>query len=443
MSAFTREYQLPLEQFRQEIVKLDPWFFWGFSSDKVKQSGSQCNIPLFKYAWQGIKAAGRADYEDALASAESRFFDVAGFHPAPKYSTKKLRYQPYSNYVLQQWGYVGADGKWMPYDLEEKKVQQVGIHKLELITANVAITRSDTTGDGLNDKFTLSATLPAGVSNPGQIVVVFSEGDRFGDTSISADTLYRWQVRPANVSISGTTATITGGGWLVAKPALYESLTGVAVKSDSSLDPENAAAFVGTLDVYRYYIDPTGITTDDSQGVVFWNTLPVPNFNGFWGGIVCDPTNNSLDPAAVAMALARLNVKNVEMGIVSGAEAAYNADTGIWSEVYNHRPPDHILIRFQAGYPLKNNKMDDKIAIGLARLAAAEAIALHCACEQSKASFAHWQFDVSRTEGGVETFGAVTSEDLQNPFGPRRGHIDCWKQIKQYRVLGGFSPIAA
>jgi hypothetical protein len=53
--------------------------------------------------------------------------------------------------------------------------------------------------------------------------------------------------------------------------------------------------------------------------------------------------------------------------------------------------------------------------------------------------FHYYQQDMARTDSGNETFSAISSSDLTNPFGTRRGHVMAWRRVKQYFHTTGFT----
>lgn len=61
-----------------------------------------------------------------------------------------------------------------------------------------------------------------------------------------------------------------------------------------------------------------------------------------------------------------------------------------------------------------------------------------CACAETNKRIEHWQLDLARSSGnGGEQYAYIASEDLSNPFGTRRGHIEAWKRVKELRNQSG------
>jgi hypothetical protein len=71
----------------------------------------------------------------------------------------------------------------------------------------------------------------------------------------------------------------------------------------------------------------------------------------------------------------------------------------------------------------------------VARFAAAEMNRPICGCQEANRELYNWQYDLSRAGGRAEEQYKVSDEELNNPFGHRRGHVYAWERIKE----SGFS----
>jgi hypothetical protein len=155
-------------------------------------------------------------------------------------------------------------------------------------------------------------------------------------------------------------------------------------------------------------------------------------------------SDSPYDPAAVALAVGRVGVRDARLGIVLPAESSYDTTTGIWSSLdwTVCRVPDRVFVRSYAGYPLDSSgQMDQKWRVVVARLAAAELAQPICGCADANRALAYWQFDLARTSGANdEAYGAVSTEDLDNPLGTRRGAVYAWHQVKHLRHMRGIVP---
>src|SRR6185503_15252234 len=159
------------------------------------------------------------------------------------------------------------------------------------------------------------------------------------------------------------------------KPLLYET--------GAPLDPATAANFAGTVDIYRRYTDPDGITTDTSQAVLIWETTPCGG--GWWCG--CDNgatfTTNSSDPAAVAYAIARAGIRDSINGEIAPGPAAYNSTAGVFAATSfaTGFEPDRVILRYRAGVPLEAGQMARRWQVIVARMAMAEMPERLAACD--------------------------------------------------------------
>jgi hypothetical protein len=127
---------------------------------------------------------------------------------------------------------------------------------------------------------------------------------------------------------------------------------------------------------------------------------------------------------------------------VSLGVASYNTTTGIWTEssIPPCNPPDRAVIRTLAGYPLAaNGQMDPFWQTVIARFAAAELARPICGCDDANRELYRWQFDLARTSGaGDEAYGAISQDDLNNPYGTRRGHVFAWRAVQSRQPWRGF-----
>lgn len=422
---------LSLDEFFR-FLSYNPWHAWQVTANVgLAAISSACNSVIFSHGWDNADAVGRDDIQEAIIRAEQIFFDHARFWPAPKYVVNpNLQWPRYPDVRLDNWGYAGSDGRWITVNVGESYIQKIGVETRTLIEADRPLTYSDRDNDTLFETFTF--TVATTVTDPSELAVYFSSTERWDNPDVGEE----YRVRPLHVSITGGVATITGKRWLVVKPVLYEG-----VSPEDGIDALDNANFATTLDVYRLYIDPTGITVDTAQAELFWNTLPWPFY-----ACACDNPTNQYDPAAVASATARASIVDSVLGEVGIGKAVYNATTGLWCSPIcgSCRPPDRATIRYQAGYPLDAAyRMDDRVKRTIAKLAAAELPKRLCTCDVANRSWYHWQFDLARTEGGGdESYGAISPEDLNNPLGSKRGQVMAWKEIVNgARVLTGFSTV--
>lgn len=418
---------LPLESFRR-IIRMHPYHFWQLADDELVPIESSCDDLLFEEDWQNADAISRASIREAIHRAERKLADYLGYDVAPRYRVDTV---PWPRLVggADQWrGYpINSSDRYVGLRLPYGQVQKVGVRTRTLLgTPNVTIANRN----GLPYSFTL--TLATTVTDPDELAVYFASADRW-DAGSPLDV---WEVAPVDVSISGGTATIRGNVWQIVKPTLYAD----AVTSET-LDPTDTSIYAATLAVYRDYIDPSGQTVDTSQATLIWETNPYP----LWAAGCCGPSvypQGSADPAAVGKAVARAGIRDAALGLVTPAQAVYDATAGQWCAVdwSTCFEPDRVEVRYLAGLPRAGGQMQRYWQETVSYMALAELEGPICACEGVRKRLHHWQFDLARSSGADdEAYGAISQEDLSNPFGTRRGHVEAWKRVSSLRTLIGFA----
>lgn len=433
---------LPLEDWRR-IIGLHPYWFWNLTTSGVEprypnnDASSICERYIKKYSWQGAEYLGRDEVESAIETAERKLRDYLGYAIAPEYREETVLWPRYYDPTLTRWANWDTSGRFISVALPfgSGRVQALGTELLTLVgtvtTAGATLVFSDANGDGLNDTFT--ATIATTETDPDKIAVYLAAADRLDNEAISE----KWRIRPVKVQISAGTATIKGAYWLLAKPILYEGIL------TQPLDPQTVSNFVSSLLVYVRSTEPDGTTTDTAQGTVIWETRPC---HGWFCCCACcsedpgySPADSSLDPSAIGIAIARVGLRDPVMGRVTVGEAVLNATTGIWSAMNWSacHEPDRVTVRYLAGHPLENGQVAQKYQVMVARLAAAEMTKPICGCDSANKLIHHWSFDLARTAGNNDERFAISANDLDNPFGTRRGQVAAWREVRNLRLTPG------
>jgi hypothetical protein len=422
---------LPLEYWRQ-ILQFPPWYFWGLGDSTLLKPYEGCSPLTRQYAWQNSDAASRSEIAQAIETAEQRLFDELDFWPAPTYIRETVRY-PWQG---QSWG------RWASVQLSAQHIQAIGVEARTLIAAATPVTYTDSDSDGYMDTFSIGPVATT-VTDPNEIALYFTAADRFDGPDFTTDVDERWRIAPVRVALSGGSVTVKGPAWLLVKPITYEGVTNIGTNGLAPATASIPTHFATTLDLYRRYPDATGTTAATAAGAITWETRPC---HGAW--CCCDGCNQTTtqgsvrDPSAVATALARVGLRDPEHGIVSLGEATYNVTTGLWEATCcsSCDVPDRATISYLSGIPLDSRgQMDRYWQTIVARLAAAELARPVCGCDDANRELARWQFDLARTSGaGDEAYGAISQDDLNNPFGTRRGHVFAWRAIQNAQQLRGF-----
>jgi hypothetical protein len=416
---------LPLDAFRQ-FVGYNAYHFWGCSNQTIPTT-SQCNTVLPEYGYQNAQAISRSDLRDAIIRAETKLADYLRYDVAPRY---REEVQPWPTRLDRITRRIpsNVDGEYLSVQARYGYVQAVGVETLTVDQANAAVvlTKSITP----QDSFTVTA--PTTATSADEVAIYFSAADRYDGSAVGP----RWRIQPISVTIAAGIATITGPAWLLIRPTLYTTSFNLTV-----VDPTNNANFASTVDVARLYIDPDGQTVDTSQATLIWETLP---WSWYCQSCTIGGTTNpyAADPAAVGKAIARVGVRDMVNGTLTPAQAVYSTTSSppqwVATPFAACSEPDRVELRYRAGLALVNGQMSPFWAELVCILTLAELPGPICACKESNVRIAHWQFDLARTSGmGGESYGLISGEDLNNPFGTRRGHVEVWKRVRDFRQLGG------
>lgn len=406
---------MPLEEWREQMA-YHPFHFWQLANSLIPVN-SKCSMLVLEHAYQSADTVGREEVRKAIIAAEMKIRPYLGYSVMPHYVIETLPWPRYPDARFDYRGYSAADGRWKTVRLSEGYIKAAGVEKLDLID-DAEVTYSDEDGDGVIDTFTLSAATT--VTDQDEIAVYFAEDDRYDDSAAGE----RWRIAPVTVRISGGTVTVRGRAWLCVRPILYEGY----VKLDNPAVDPNGDVLAETLEVYRRYTS-AGTEYDTAQAVLVWETRPWPEW-------AC-PTGSS-DAAGEAYALARVGLRDARLGIVDVAESVYHADSASWSLARGEtwcRPPDRVIVRYLAGYPLENGRMNPRFRRMMARFSAAELSGSICACDSANRELYDAQFDLSRA-GGDEQY-STTPEMLGNEFGRRRGQFEAWQFVKSAALRRG------
>lgn len=421
---------VPIETFRQ-VLGYHPWHFWGFAHPTLAPLMGACDM-AFEYPWQAYDQLSRAEIRDVLDSTERIIAPHLNYDVGPVYHEEDINWPTYLVPADRSRRIAGPDLRYLDLQLKWPKIHAAGVESFDLIDTP-AVTLLDPNGDGLPDYFQVQVnTTVADVRN---LAVYIAAADRLGLDG--RDDRYR--IAPIKASFSGGVATIQGPAWLLGKPAYYEYQMPTPGSSPTGLDPTDTNSFVSTLEVYRHYVDVNGTTQDTCQALLSWEHVPAE----WWWGLCCAPaaTDSSADPAGRATALARVALRDVDLGRVAPAAAVYNSAMGTWSAVdwTRYRSPDRVTVRYVAGLELDDDgQVQRPWREAVVKMAAAGLNRRIVACDTANKALYHWQFDLARTDGAAgETFTAIAAADLANPLGTRRGQIETWRLVQEAQFLGG------
>lgn len=264
---------------------------------------------------------------------------------------------------------------WLP--LSEQHVQAIGKRGTTVLEAGAAVVYSDSTGAGVEDTATITVTVPTG-TEAHEIHAFFRVAD--GAPEAASE---RWRIEPLTVSVSGTTATLTGHKALFVKPSVWRmpySAPNFNRSSKRAASIADAAAFVTAVDVYRIYPD----TTD----------------------------------AAVLIDTRTGQTVSTDLVLDDGVDGRVSL-LGVYST-----PFDMLRVHVWAGYPLDDyGQPDAALATALIRLANCEMPRLPVTLDDARLRV--YQDD-------NEVLGLNDRPLSSSPLGFKNGQLAAWKIIQDY-----------
>jgi hypothetical protein len=414
---------LPLDIWRAEIG-LNPWLFWGLADGQIVPDNSKCSGLLREYSWQGSDTAGRDDLRRAIERAEEKLFTFLNYRVAPQYvATEPIAWPRFLDASQVRYRDMDATGRRVAMLAPEFHIQAMGVEQLTSLGTAALIF---STKYGGNLKETWTAQVPTTVTDPSEIAVYFGANDRLnGDGPTD-----RWRIEPVTVTIANGIAMITGATWLMVKPYLYDNPV------LNALNPTVLTTFVSTIEVYQRTTNGAGLTLDDCQAVLEYESSDC----GGWGAGWCctNGTNGSSDPGTVGRVIARAGLRDRTLGLITPAAAAYNASTATWSAGCCYAEPDRVTLRYLAGYPLERGQMAKRWQQIVTMLAAAEVKRRIVACRETNERLHDLQMDMALQATETERYQR-SQQDMDNPFGTRLGHIQAWKMARDHILRRGFS----
>lgn len=428
---------LPLDVWR-EIISYHPFHFWQLSNSGQVPVSSTCNDIVFEQAYLNADQVGREQIRRAIKVAEARLREHLNYSVGKRWVTETLQYPFPRSYGQQYASSTGGDSRWLTVNASEGYLRNIGAETREALATAKTVAYTDRDEDGLEDTFTITVAGVSSTLDIEQVEVYFASADRL-DGEGQSD---RWRIAPVFVSLSGTTLTITGRKWLMVKPIKYRGFV-----KPASLNPSTVANFATTADVSRRYTDPDGQEITNSQATLIWETEPYPSWAYSCVSTPPSFSTNSLDPAAIAQATARAQIRDERLGTVVVGRATFDTETEEWKAISwgNCRQPDRVILRYECGAKVADveatlNEPEDsgRWPEIVTRLAAAELNGRICGCDVANRELFRWQYELSlRTQG--ESFN-LSERDLNNPFGTRAGAVYAWKQVSNLMVTHAFLP---
>jgi hypothetical protein len=361
-----------------------------------------CGEPWLQFQWQSADRISREELARVIKEAERRIANEVGYNLLPDWAwdERKRTVRP-TRPELFNLGWTNARGQRLSTETLWGHVISGGIRASDAIETGVSVNRTDTDGDNYSEEVT--ATVTTTVTDPNEIRAYYP-----GESGADA-----WEIRPINVSISGTTATITFKSWQIVKPDLTTRI------SVEAIDAEDDNNYLDTIDVYRVYNDP--------QTMV--NFLWEPQPRSVCGTETCVACTFGTQTGC-------LMVRDPRLGIMTYWPAEWDAADADYDEVCPTicRQPDQVRLYYYSGNEDKNLtrsrvEMEDYWKYAVAYYAASLLDREVCDCENVRNFVKRWQVD--RARAGRDQVYTLTTTQADNNLGTREGAIYALNCIRQ------------
>lgn len=389
---------LPLDRFA-EIVGIHPLHFNQIQPPD-ELALATCGTPILQYSWQSADAMSREEIALAIADAEWELERWLNYAPSPRWYDEHV--------LLPMRNETVMSARIQP---SRRHFISGGIRAKTLIQAARPITYTDPDNDGFDEVATITATLPAGVTDPDEIAVFYPV--TLVDAADDA-----WQVRPIKVTITGTTATITCKRWQLVLPTLLSPIAPAAVAANT------ASNFLATVDVYRVHNDP-------SHQVEF-------HIRSQQGCGTC--TGEGCNACGYEVAEGCISAIDYKMAHLDLTHATWNAttsqfDTGCCLD----GTPERTRLYYRAG--LKGPagsmiKMSLDLELAVARLAMTKLDRAICGCQGLQQSIDYWTADLgARVSTAAKSMSTTIPATLRNcPWGYKRGALYAYSMVLTERL---------
>lgn len=373
---------IPLDRFAR-VLGINPLHFNQVAS--AASPSTLCSMPITQYAWQDSDRVGREEIAFGLREAENEIGSLLGFDVDARWNADEKAH------VGTQYGSrssFNARGYLTSVQTQKGYVITGGQEARSLIQAARPVVYSDADGDGYKETATITATTT--VTDEDEIAIYYP----------SKSGANIWEIRPlVSVSIAAGVATIVARREQFVLESLQEAFTAESVNGDDD------ANFLATVDVYRHYNDP-------SVQVQFqWETAGCVDETGF-------PIQTGF-----------FNIRDHRNGIIiprSGDWVSADTDFAV-TEWVECRPPDHIRLWYKAGWT--GDPLWERIVCQYALSLIDRPI---CGCDSLNHVGQYWREDLAEIVGGGSRF-QLRQRQLDNPLGTSRAAIEAWKLIERYR----------
>lgn len=402
MSIASTVTKLSLAEFAK-IAGFHPLHFEQVEFTQDGESPSVCGAAILQYSWQSHDRVAREDIARAIAEAELMIERQLKWHLIPSWDADEWKQAPRPHQPdLIAASHLDIRGYNQAMQASWRKVISGGIEAKTLLQLAQAIVWVTDAGTAIRTGG-VTAVVPSGTV--ACEVEIFYPGH-------SGESAY--QIRPAQVSVVGTTATITFRRELCVKEDLLEAL------SPEPADYADDNDFLTTVDVYRHWNDPS------TQVTIMWE----PGGCGDCGGTGCVRCSYSVQTGCLYL---RTTPDAAMLGWQPGA---WNATTQVFDTAdLNYGTPDLARLYYYSGLRSASGCpriMSPEWARCVTYLALSMLERPMCDCTADV--WETWREDLAVLSGGeqAKTFAFTLREAAgNNPFGTRRGALYAWRRVTE------------
>lgn len=399
-----------------KIMGINPAHFWGGTAHNLVPSVmpvTTCSSIWHHYPWQDADKVSRYDIVVEIAKAEADLAQIVGYYPGPVWVNEEK--QDYPRVYRREYFGAGGDIRGLAKNVKARwgKIIQPGERAVSAVasatTAAGSLAYSDEDGDGFYETAIISVATTLTEIN--EIKVYQSGQDAKPETEIR---------EPRKKYISGGFAYFIFDSWLFINPELYEVLP--TELGEYSIDFGDTTNFLGSVDVYREYVDTTERSCE-----FYWE-------NAYVGCAVCG--GSGCDACGTVTQDGCLRVRNYEIGELVPVPASYDATDG-WSYSCwdGDRDPDTVGLWYQCGLlsdAFVNHRTSVPVPIEwarvIARLATSRLERPMCGCTNVEALSTYLRTDTTRNEGAGGMF-FTTVNVVNSPLGTRIGEVEAWRFV--------------
>lgn len=397
-----------------KMLQIHPLHLGQVTFDPPGHRPNICDQAYPQYDWQDADRVSRELIASCIAEAETQLETYLKYRLAPAWEVDEWRAmeRPFRPELVNR---NGNDVRGYGAAVKAKWGHLIsgGIRSKELIEEAASIVYTDADGDGYFETATVTVTVDADI-NPCELKVYYP--GHSGDDA--------WEIKPVRSSLIGTTATIVFRREQCVKEEITEAYFIEAV------DGTDDDSFLEEVDIYRVYNDP------QTQVSFLWEPFLSP----------CGCNGGGCASCAYTIQSGCLHLRgNPESSMVVPAPATWDGDTLSfipmpWS---TSRAPDIARLYYYAGWRDKTLSCNQEMAAEWKRVVAYMGASMldraPCSCVQSQ--WQYWREDlalVAGSDGTLEQTGRyqISSQDLNNPFGTRRGQVYAWKRVIREASLG-------